>query len=265
MAQSFRLASYNILANSYVRPQWYAQVQQDVLAWGTRQHALAAHIARFDADIVCLQEVETDAYTLLAQALAAHGYTGIYAQKGQGRPDGCATFYRPAVLQLAGSEVLYYHDQYQRTAQSGHLALITSFASERGTMCVAGTHLRWDGEDKPTEAHVGYRQLRELLASRVAPDQTSYAWVICGDLNAQPGSHVIAALTDGGFIDAYANQAQPTSNPNQRAKRIDYIFHTAGLHATPAPLRPIDNSTQLPSSDEPSDHLAVIATLTMTS
>lgn len=259
MAQSFNLASYNILADAYIRPEWYPLVEPEVLRWDKRKFALAEKVARLAADIVCLQEVEPDAYALLELSLSAAGYAGVYAQKGQGRPDGCATFFRQPGPRFISSETVYYHDGLGGDPDSGHLALLCSFESEWGVIKVANTHLRWDKEGKPPEAHIGYRQIRELLNDHFKTHQAAYAWIICGDLNAQPDSPVVQELTSSGFLDAYKGREQNTCNPNRRAKRIDYIFHTAGLRAEPTRLIEIDGLTPLPSAAEPSDHLAVVA------
>ncbi|MGH9755357.1 MAG: endonuclease/exonuclease/phosphatase family protein [Blastocatellia bacterium] len=259
MARSFSIASYNVLADSYVKPQWYPNVDPEVLRWDRRKFALAERVARLDADIVCLQEVEADAYALLEQSLGAKGYGGVYAKKGRDKPDGCAMFFRQEGLRFAGDATIYYRDGLGGAPDSGHLALIISFECEWGVIRVAATHLRWGQEDKPPEEHIGYRQIRELIDERFKPDQTSYAWILCGDLNAQSDSPVIKEIVNSGFVDAYAGHEQATCNPNRRAKRIDYIFHTAGLRAEPAKLMEIDDLTPLPSVDEPSDHLAVVA------
>jgi mRNA deadenylase 3'-5' endonuclease subunit Ccr4 len=249
------------LADSYVRAEWYPNVDPEILRWDRRSLALAERVARLGADIVCLQEVEADAYALLELSLGVEGYEGVYAKKGCGKPDGCAMFFRQGWLRCAGWETIYYRDGLRGGPDSGHLALVNSFVFEWGVVRVATTHLRWEREDKSPEEHPGYRQIRELINEHFKPDQSAYAWVICGDLNAQSDSAVFNELVSNGFIDAYAGHEQDTCNPNRRSKRIDYIFHTAGLLAEPARLMEIDDLTPLPSSDEPSDHLAIVARL----
>jgi mRNA deadenylase 3'-5' endonuclease subunit Ccr4 len=259
MARLFSIASYNVLADSYVNPRWYPNVDPEVLRWDRRKFALAERVARLDADVICLQEVEGDAYALLEQSLGAEGYEGVYAKKGGHKPDGCAMFFRNGRLRLAGGSTVYYRDGRRGAPDSGHLALIVSFECEWGVIRVATTHLKWGQEDKPPEEHLGYRQIRELIDERFIPDRRAYAWVVCGDLNAQSDSPVVMELVSSGFADAYAGREQATCNPNRRAKRIDYIFHTSGLKAEPAKLMEIDDLTPLPSADEPSDHLALVA------
>jgi len=259
MALSFRIVSYNILADSYVNPRWYPNVDPEVLRWDRRKFALAERVARLDADIICLQEVETDAYVLLEGSLGAKGYDGVYAKKGRDKPDGCAMFFRPGGLRFAGGSTTYYRDGRGSAPDSGHLALIIDFECEWGVIKVANTHLRWGQEDKSPDEHIGYRQIRELIHERFKPDQTAYAWIVCGDLNAQSGHPVVRELVGNGFVDAYKGREQATCNPNGRAKRIDYIFYTPGLRAEPARLMEIDDLTPLPSVAEPSDHLAIVA------
>lgn len=268
MAQSLSIASYNVLADSYVNPKWYPNVDPEILRWDRRKFALAERVARLDANVICLQEVEADAYALLERSLGAEGYNGVYAKKGSDKPDGCAMFFRQEGLCFVGADTLYYHDGGPGVPDSGHLALVISFECEWGIIRVATTHLRWGQDNKPPEEHIGYRQIRELIDERFKPDQTAYAWIICGDLNARSGDPVVNELADNGFVDAYAGREQDTCNPNGRAKRIDYIFHASGhtsshtsrLIAEPARLAEIDDLTPLPSVDEPSDHLALMAT-----
>src|SRR5262245_9548555 len=149
MTRLFRIASYNVLADSYVRPRWYPNVDPEVLRWDRRKFALVERVARLDADVVCLQEVEADAYSLLELSLGAKGYKGVYARKGRDKPDGCAMFFRKGGLSFVSSETIYYRDGGRGAPDSGHLALIISFECESGIIRVATTHLRWGQEDKP--------------------------------------------------------------------------------------------------------------------
>ena len=258
MARPFQIASYNILANSYVNPQWYPFTDPEILKWEERKAALNRKIESFGADIICLQEVESDAYALFEYTLRKEGYSGIYAPKANNRPDGCATFFRQGNLRFEGSNTIYFNDT-EEAANSGHVALILSFASGLGTLRVTNTHLKWDNETKPKEEHAGYRQIKELVDNHIKPDSLAHAWIVCGDFNAQLGSPVIEKLLVNGFEDAYRGNEQNTCNSNRRAKRIDYIFHTGNLRSQPAKLRVIDNLTPLPSEVEPSDHLAIMA------
>jgi mRNA deadenylase 3'-5' endonuclease subunit Ccr4 len=260
MSNIFQVVSYNVLANCYVYPKRYSHIDPDHLRWEKRKIALLKRLESFKAEIICLQEVEKEAFALFERSLSETGYEGLYAQKGQQKPDGCAVFFKQEKLRFKSHRTIYYHDGGV-TADSGHLAMLLHFESASGTIGLANTHLKWDRGGKPKQQHLGYRQIKELLNRYMLTDQVADHWILCGDFNAQPDSAIIEELRSHGFEDAYKGQEQCTANPNRRAKRIDYIFHSPGLRARPAKLMEIDDFTPLPSATEPSDHLAIMATI----
>ncbi len=259
MTHELKVVSYNILANSYIKLEWYTRSSPEALKWENRRNLLAKKITKINADIICLQEVEADAFEILEDSLQKKSYSGVYYKKGYGKPDGCATFFRRDKLKLKNEHAVYYNDKAKGKINSGHLALILDFELDIGILKVVNTHLKWDSKNK--EEHLGYKQLSELIDSYIKKDNYSYGWVICGDFNAQPNSFVIKELLKNNFKDAYANKEQPTCNPNGRTKRIDFIFHSTQIASSPVKLPDIDDTTPLPSEVEPSDHLAIMASL----
>ncbi len=246
----FRVASYNVLATAYIRPRFYPHCDPAHLAPGWRVQALTRHIGAFEADLIGLQEVERDVYAALEAALAPQGYAGRYAAKGSGKPDGCATFWRSAVFALRRSERLAYADG------SDHIAQLTSLEHAGRVIGLANTHLKWA---PPGETH-DLDQIRELLGALALPRWAGTDWIICGDFNAKPESLVLAALDAAGYRPSHLGEGQGfTANPNGAAKTIDYLCHRASLRSLACPLPQIDDRTPLPSSEQPSDHLAVVA------
>ena len=67
-------------------------------------------------------------------------------------------------------------------------------------------------------------------------------------------------MQEAGFRFSHAGcRPVATCNPNRRAKMIDYLFHDGALRAEPFALPAVDDDTPLPSPDQPSDHVAVVA------
>ncbi len=71
------------------------------LDWRTRRFRMVEEIARHDADVICLQEV--DHFRFLRKSLATLGYVGHFTPKpdspclylaNNSGPDGCAIFYK---------------------------------------------------------------------------------------------------------------------------------------------------------------------------
>ncbi|AFE05194.1 hypothetical protein COCOR_03385 [Corallococcus coralloides DSM 2259] len=258
MTVDLRIASYNILADAYVKPEWFPHTPADLLQPRRRHAPLVQRIVGLDADIVCLQEVEPDSFTALQEGLAPHGYTGVMAQKGQGRLDGCAVFHRWE--RSPGHRTHYFKDRLEDGRISGHLALVVDFDVGGARLRVACTHLRWDRPDRPVEQHQGMQQATELIDELVRKDPEAL-WIVCGDFNARPGEPLVQAFEAAGLRDAYAGQHQPTCNANGIPKTIDFLFHSAALRARPDPLSALDERTPLPSEQEPSDHLPICARL----
>jgi len=228
-----RVATWNVLCDAYVEPEYFPHTPAAILDPDRRRAALLDRIRSLDVDILCLQEVDAG----LAAAIRAVGLDGRYAPKGGGKPDGCATVSR---LPVRSERTLAYADG------SGHVALFV----ELDGVTVANTHLKWDPEGTR-----GARQIAELLEGR--PER----FIVCGDFNAEAASETVSLCLAAGLRDA-CPAGGATSNANGRAKRIDYLFHSLDLRAAPALLPRIADDTPLPSESEPSDHLAVRATFT---
>src|SRR5437868_4457942 len=95
----FTITSYNILADAYLNPEWYARTPSSLLDPARRGPAVVARVAGLGADAICLQEVEEARFEALRRALEPLGFRGRLLLK-TGRPDGCATFVRAPALSL---------------------------------------------------------------------------------------------------------------------------------------------------------------------
>lgn len=251
-----RLVSYNILASQYIRPEWYRDVPVEFLEWESRKKLLLPHILSLNGDILCLQEVENPVFDELMAELKPQGYQGIFARKGFGRQDGCATFYRGRKFRFAGGRAIYFNDQGKNKKPSGHVALLLKFKWEGHIIGVVNTHIRWNRPDKPLEEHQGYCEVREMLAQFT--DEEVEEWLLCGDFNADDDTEVIQLVRDAGFRDVYDDMKLFTHSKEGLA-RIDYIFYSKGLEAHPDPIEKLNEGALLPSLTQPSDHLAISA------
>ncbi|MBY0524152.1 MAG: endonuclease/exonuclease/phosphatase family protein [Gemmataceae bacterium] len=257
---TFTVASYNILADGYINAAWYPGIDPQFLDPAHRHPALLARIAQLAADVVCLQEIESDVYWLLAEHLASRGYEGKYAGKGAGKADGCATFARVAAVPFRTVRILHYADGSGTQPHSGNVALVTAVEQAGRQVAIANTHLKWDPPGTPPAKQLGLRQMRELLDARAGLAPGCASWIICGDLNVTAQSSVVQALQTADLADAYGGRPELASCvANGKAKRIDYLFHTADLRARPMDVPAIHDQTLLPSRKEPSDHLPITA------
>lgn len=251
--------------------------------WEARRPAIAATLARLDADIVCLQEVWDDGDVCFAAELAEGlGFHHVYGQ----RLDIAGVTFGNAVLSrwpITGSEVL---DLPAPPAHEEHrTCLRADIAGPRGPLQVFTTHLNWRFDQSATRQDQ-VRAICAFIASSRPDGGRPYPPILCGDFNADPDSDEIRMLNGRAatpepklvFHDAWevaggastSSAAGATwSNANPYAKldlepdrRIDYVFvgwPKAGGAGHPVVCRvegidPVDGVVA-------SDHLAVLAEL----
>lgn len=226
---AFTVLSYNILADLYATNEIYSYCPSWALAWSYRRQNLLREMIDYRADIICLQEVQSDHFQdFFAPELEKHGYVAVYKKKTTDvytglvyAIDGCATFFRRARFSL----VKKYEVEFNKAAQSfvevtgppsqkkatlarlvkDNVALIlvletkeanqgaeTSAPGKRQLLCVANTHLNANPELKDVklwQVNILLKGLEKIAASANIP------MLVCGDFNSTPGSapHLLLA------------------------------------------------------------------------
>ncbi len=259
MPSAFTVATWNILATAYIRPEFYPNTPRQVLEPAWRIPALVTYAQGLDVDVLCLQEVEPDVFAAFDAGFDSLGYRGTYARKGQNRPDGCATFFRRDRFTLETDRRIEFDDGAGH-APSGHIAQFLQLNQAGKRLDLVNTHLKWDPPGTPRERQWGFRQISQILEALRVEASPRAGQIVCGDFNVLPRSEVVEALLAAGFN--YAHRDCPgvrTCNSNGDPKLIDYLFHGNSLRPKPLVPVPIDARTPLPSPEQPSDHLPLIA------
>ena len=157
--------------------------------WQRRRAAIAATLARLDADVIALQEVWSDETTNLAAELAAElGFHHVFASSMDMKGFGFGN----ALLSrwpIARSESIMLHGHKQNG--ESRLALYAEVDGPRGPLPVFSTHLNWRFD----HSHVRQRQVADLagFVDRLRP--WTFPPILCGDFNAEPASEEIRMLT----------------------------------------------------------------------
>ncbi|XP_059646437.1 carbon catabolite repressor protein 4 homolog 1-like [Cornus florida] len=227
-AGTFSVLSYNILADVYASSELYTYCPSWALSWPYRRQNLLREIVGYRADIVCLQEVQSDHFEeYFAPELDKHGYQALFKRKtaevfsgNVHTIDGCATFFRRDRF----SHVKKYEVEFNKAAQSLTDALVPSaqkktalsrlvkdnvalivvleakFSNQgidnpgkRQLVCVANTHVNVHQDLKDVklwQVHTLLKGLEKIAASADIP------MLVCGDFNAIPGScpHALLAM-----------------------------------------------------------------------
>lgn len=100
----FTVMCYNILCDKYATRQLYGYCPNWALSWECRRKGIMEEINLYGADIICLQEVETEQfYQFFLPELKKDNYEGIFSPKSRAKTmskndrkhvDGCAIFYK---------------------------------------------------------------------------------------------------------------------------------------------------------------------------
>ncbi|KAK6158598.1 hypothetical protein DH2020_005912 [Rehmannia glutinosa] len=108
-AFKFRLVSYNILAQAYVKSAYFPHSPAPSLKWKARSQAILTVLKNLEADFLCLQEV--DEYdTFYKKNVESLGYASIYIQRSGRKRDGCGIFYKQNNAELVIEEKIDYND-----------------------------------------------------------------------------------------------------------------------------------------------------------
>ncbi|CAB3362119.1 Hypothetical predicted protein [Cloeon dipterum] len=115
----FTVMCYNVLCDKYATRQMYGYCPSWALNWEYRKKGIIQEIRSCAADIISLQEVETDQfYNFFRPELKADGYYGIFSPKSRAKTmseserkyvDGCAIFFRTSKFQLMAEHLVEFN------------------------------------------------------------------------------------------------------------------------------------------------------------
>nr|CAG4649345.1 EOG090X06K5 [Scapholeberis mucronata]SVE93627.1 EOG090X06K5 [Scapholeberis mucronata] len=115
----FTVMCYNVLCDKYATRQMYGYCPSWVLKWEYRRKSILEEIRHYSADIISLQEVETEQfYNYFLPELKRDGYDGIFSPKSRAKTmaesdrryvDGCAIFYRTAKFSLVYDHLIEFN------------------------------------------------------------------------------------------------------------------------------------------------------------
>ncbi|CAL4076908.1 unnamed protein product, partial [Meganyctiphanes norvegica] len=122
----FTVLCYNVLCDKYATRQMYGYCPSWALEWEYRKKGIMDEIRNLCADIITLQEVETDQfYNFFLPELKADGYDGIFSPKSRAKHmaenerkfvDGCAIFWRTTKFSLVKDHLV----EFNKLAMANH-------------------------------------------------------------------------------------------------------------------------------------------------
>ncbi|XP_027859567.1 2',5'-phosphodiesterase 12 [Xiphophorus couchianus] len=229
---ALRVVSYNILADVYAQTDLsktvlYPYCAPYALQLDYRQNLVKKELAGYNADIICLQEVDKGVFVdSLTPALDAFGLDGVFRLKEK-QHEGLATFYCRSKFRLLSrhdimlsealtSDPLHSELLEKLSANNGlkdrilqrstalQVSVLQDLDNSERKVCVANTHLYWHpkgGNVRLVQMGVALQHLSQVIAD-VAPGAPL---VFCGDLNSSPGSGVVQLLSEAAVPPQHAD------------------------------------------------------------
>ncbi|XP_070187828.1 uncharacterized protein [Littorina saxatilis] len=181
-AATFTVMCYNVLCDKYCTRQQYGYCPTWALNWEYRKKGIIEDIRNLAADIISLQEVETDQfYHFFLPSLRQDGYDGIFSPKSRARTmteqerkhvDGCAIFYKKEKFRLVEEKLVEFNqvamanadgsdDMLNRVMTKDNIGLCALLETKppifdhglslpdpltRQLILVATAHIHWDPE-----------------------------------------------------------------------------------------------------------------------
>jgi len=104
---SFRVMTYNLLAQSGLRRDHFEYTSNQCLKWNYRKNLLLKQLATAEADIICVQECDEDKYnTFWKSEMQKHGFSSTFKGKTtQQMTYGCGIFWKLKNLTLSNKKI----------------------------------------------------------------------------------------------------------------------------------------------------------------
>jgi len=123
----FTTMCYNVLCDKYATRQLYGYCPAWALSWDYRKHSILEELKAYSADIIALQEVETEQYhDYFLRELQTEGYEGIFSPKSRAKTmsefekkhvDGCAIFYKTSKFSLITEHLIEFNQLAMANAE----------------------------------------------------------------------------------------------------------------------------------------------------
>ncbi|EGC30945.1 hypothetical protein DICPUDRAFT_50499 [Dictyostelium purpureum] len=255
----FKIITFNILADLYVSDHYYSYLPPYALKWNTyRSHLLIPQILQYDADVACMQEVDT-MYVQLFSEMNKKGYQHFpeYLDSKTNTPmqlkyrEGCFIFFKKSRFNFIKGLPIDY-----RTIEQGNLIdteTVSKLMTDQIFKLVIGTHLHDSShhvrhclvlvEDKVTKEKMIFVSIHlywgsysvyqiqcvqihlfSLILRKFIKDNKldiNIPIIICGDFNSSPDSSVYQYLTTGSMSNDDPNLTNSGQYPTASFSNTD--------------------------------------------
>lgn len=256
VAQPVKVMTYNIRLDV---------VSDGINQWSNRKEKLPALIAKYDPDVVGLQEVIHHQLMDILKALPAYGYIGVGRDDGKEKGEYSPILYKKDRFELISQKTSWLSETPEVPGSKNWDAAITRMVT-RGifkekksgqSFLFFNTHFDHIGKEA---RHQSAKIIVNLIASE--RPQPSTPVLVTGDFNSETSEAAYQFIANSKVVadarlDGSSQGTFCTFDVNGPPCRlIDYVFHSPQFKVTSYQVIS-DNDTQY----YPSDHLPVMVTV----
>uniref|UniRef100_A0A673X912 poly(A)-specific ribonuclease n=1 Tax=Salmo trutta TaxID=8032 RepID=A0A673X912_SALTR len=253
----FTVMCYNVLCDKYATRQLYGYCPSWALNWEYRKKGIMEEITHCDADIISLQEVETEQYyALFLETLKDHGYDGYFCPKSRAKlvseqerkhVDGCAVFFKTEKFTLVQKHTVEFNQVAMANSEGSEVMLNRVMTKdnigvavllevnkdmfsggmkplqETQFLLVANAHMHWD----PEFCDVKLIQTMMFLSELKSITERALSSVATGSPTSDPTSIPIVlcadlnSLPDSGVVEYLSNGGVAENHKDFRELRYN--------------------------------------------
>lgn len=217
---SFVIVSYNVLAQSKVNAPTYPYCVPSALRWQNRSEKLLEEIVGFEANVLCLQELD-NYENYWRPKLQSYGYDSVYQKrKHRSNKDGVAIFYKRDQFQLFSTQELDFdtvgtylgEENSSARMEKGNCGLILGLQPWEESLypsaiCFATAQLTHDEEIRKKQVLMLLKSIEMFNADFQLPV------ILCGSFNFLPHSDEYRLVMEGRFPPKPALPDAPVLRP----------------------------------------------------
>ncbi|KAF0717330.1 Aste57867_2361 [Aphanomyces stellatus] len=216
--ETVSVLTYNVMRQMHATPAFKPYCDPSVLTATRRKEQILQELLSYNADILCLQEVD-DFHLWWVPRLNAAGYDSVYHQRTGDYDDGLVIAFRRILFQIFRTQRINLNDVHAPNAtvaahlQQDNVALLVALQPWEtchfpSAVCVVNVQLA----SHPDREQVRRRQIEHLLPLvEVFNADFQMPLVLAGSFNVTPESHVYHILRTG--------RPRPGPEPPERMAR----------------------------------------------
>ncbi|KAL1216829.1 Carbon catabolite repressor-like protein [Cardamine amara subsp. amara] len=229
------LVSYNLLGvdNASNHMDLYDNVPAKHLEWSRRKHLICKEISRYNASILCLQEV--DRFDDLDGLLKNRGFQGVHKSRTGEASDGCAIFWKEKLFKLLDHQPIEFERFGMRNNVAQLCVLEMNCEEAKSKLCVQSSdprrlvvgniHVLFN----PKRGDIKLGQVRLFLekAYKLSQEWGNIPVAIAGDLNSTPQSAIYGFIASADLDTQLHDRRQISGQYEVERKEKSFRNHYA--------------------------------------